>query len=92
MSHSEPMWLESSRAPGGKASESWSQAHGACEAQHSKCLILCHPLLLLPPIHPSIRVFSNESTLHEVRAPVCLSQQGSRWVSGKGGARLSRKV
>src|SRR5574341_939401 len=27
-------------------------------------LILCHPLLLLPPIPPSIRVFSNESTLH----------------------------
>ena len=26
-------------------------------------LILCHPLLLLPPILPSIRVFSNESTL-----------------------------
>ena len=26
--------------------------------------ILCRPLLLLPPIHPSIRVFSNESTLH----------------------------
>ena len=26
-------------------------------------LILCHPLLLLPPISPSIRVFSNESTL-----------------------------
>ena len=25
--------------------------------------ILCHPLLLLPPITPSIRVFSNESTL-----------------------------
>ena len=24
---------------------------------------LCHPLLLLPPIPPSIRVFSNESTL-----------------------------
>ena len=29
----------------------------------SSCLILCHPLLLLPPIPPSIRVFSNESTL-----------------------------
>ena len=29
----------------------------------SRHLILCHPLLLLPPIHPSIRVFSNESTL-----------------------------
>ena len=27
-------------------------------------LILCHPLLLLPPIPPSIRVFANESTLH----------------------------
>ena len=26
--------------------------------------ILCHPLLLLPLIPPSIRVFSNESTLH----------------------------
>ena len=25
--------------------------------------ILCHPLLLLPPVPPSIRVFSNESTL-----------------------------
>ena len=27
-------------------------------------LILCHPLLLLPSIFPSIRVFSNESGLH----------------------------
>ena len=26
--------------------------------------IVCHPLLLLPPILPSIRVFSSESTLH----------------------------
>ena len=30
----------------------------------SSHLILCHPLLLLPPILPSIRVFSNESALH----------------------------
>ena len=30
----------------------------------SNHLILCHPLLLLPSIFPSIRVFSNESTLH----------------------------
>ena len=30
----------------------------------SSHLILCHHLLLLPPIPPSIRVFSNESTLH----------------------------
>ena len=30
----------------------------------SSHLILCRPLLLLPPIPPSIRVFSNESNLH----------------------------
>ena len=30
----------------------------------SNHLILCRPLLLLPPIFPSIRVFSNESALH----------------------------
>ena len=30
----------------------------------SNHLILCHPLLLLPSIFPSIRLFSNESVLH----------------------------
>ena len=30
----------------------------------SSHLILCRPLFLLPPIPPSIRVFSNETTLH----------------------------
>ena len=30
----------------------------------SNHLILCHPLLLLPSIFPSVRVFSNESALH----------------------------
>ena len=30
----------------------------------SSHLILCHPLLLLPPIPPSIRIVSSESTLH----------------------------
>ena len=34
----------------------------------SNHLILCRPLLLLPPIPPSVRVFSNESTLR-VRWP-----------------------
>ena len=29
----------------------------------SSCLILCHPLLLLPSVFPSITVFSNESDL-----------------------------
>ena len=36
----------------------------------SSHLILGRPLLLLPPIPPSIRVFSNESALHE-RWPKC---------------------
>ena len=36
----------------------------------SSHLILCRPLLLLPPIPPSIKVFSNESTLH-MRWPKC---------------------
>ena len=30
----------------------------------SNHLILCHPLLLPPSVFPSIKVFSNESTLH----------------------------
>ena len=42
----------------------------------SSHLILCHPLLLLPPILPSIRVFSNESTLH-MRWPKYLSSSFS---------------
>ena len=36
----------------------------------SNHLILCRPLLLLPSIFPSIRVFSDESTLH-MRWPKC---------------------
>ena len=38
----------------------------------SSHLILCHPLLLLPPIPPSLRVFSSESTLR-MRWPKCWS-------------------
>ena len=38
----------------------------------SSHLILCRPLLLLPPIPPSIKVFSNESTLR-MRWPKCWS-------------------
>ena len=37
-----------------------------------RAIILCRPLLLLPPIPPSIRVFSNESTLR-MRWPKCWS-------------------
>ena len=49
----------------------------------SKHLILCHPLLLLPPIPPSIRVFFSESTLR-MRWPKVLRwiTQSWIWVSG----------
>ena len=30
----------------------------------SNCLILCYPLLLLPSVFPSVRVFSNELAIH----------------------------
>ena len=40
----------------------WAAVHGV--AMPSSHLILWRPLLLLLPIPPSIRVFSNESTLH----------------------------
>ena len=36
----------------------------------SNCPIFCRPILLLPSIFPSIRVFSNESVLH-IRWPKC---------------------
>ena len=38
----------------------------------SNHLILCHPLLRLPSIFPSIRVFSKQSVLH-IRWPKCWS-------------------
>ena len=44
----------------------------------SSHLILCHPLLLLPPIPPSIRVFSNESTLRMRSFP----QEPCKWAPG----------
>ena len=40
----------------------------------SNCLILCHPLLLLPLIFSSLRIFSNESVLH-IRWPKYLEFQ-----------------
>ena len=39
----------------------------------SNHLLLCHPLLLLPSIFPSIKVFSNESALH-IRWPLLVLQ------------------
>ena len=54
----------------------------------SNHLILCHPLLLLPPIFPRIRVFSNESALR-IRWPkywsfslnICPSKEHSGLIS-----------
>ena len=41
-----------------------TQTHVHESVMPSNHLILCRPLLLLPSIFPSIRVFSNESVLH----------------------------
>ena len=45
-------------------SQSWLKLMSIESEMPSSHLILCHPLLLLPAIFPSIRVFSNESVLH----------------------------
>ena len=42
----------------------FTQTHIHRVGMPSSHFILCRPLLLLPPIPPSIRVFSSESTLH----------------------------
>ena len=45
-----------------------AQTHAIKSVMPFNHLILCRPLLLLPSIFPSIRVFSNESVLH-IRGP-----------------------
>ena len=42
----------------------FTQTHVLQSVMPSSHLILCRPLLLLPPIPPRIKVFSNESALH----------------------------
>ena len=49
-----------------------SDSRPSSQVMPSSHLILCRPLLLLPPIPPSIRVSSNESTLH-MSWPKCWS-------------------
>ena len=44
--------------------------HESESVMPSNRFMVCHPLLLLPLIFPSIRVFSNESVLH-IRWPKC---------------------
>ena len=66
-----PVWLfvtpwTAARQASLSITKSWSSLRlmSIESVMPSSHLILCHPLLLLPPIPPSIRVFSNESTLH----------------------------
>ena len=62
-------WATASQAPL-SSSVSWSlfQFMSIESVMLSNLLILCHPLLLLPSVFPSIRVFSNES-VHHIRWP-----------------------
>ena len=57
-------WI-TSRQASLSITNSWSSPKLMCieSVMPSSHLILCHPLLLLPPIPPSIRVFSSKSTL-----------------------------
>ena len=54
------------RPPSLSITNSWSSLRlmSIESVMPSSHLILCRPLLLLPPIPPNIRVFSNELTLH----------------------------
>ena len=65
MSDSATPWIKARQASLSiTISRSWLKFMSIESVVPSSRLILCHPLLLLPPIPPSIRVFSNESTLH----------------------------
>ena len=58
-----PHELQHARPPGHHQLPEFTQTQCIESVTPSRHLILCHPLLLLPPIPPSIRVFSNESIL-----------------------------
>ena len=61
---SNPMNLSTPSLPVSHQSRSSLRLTSIKSVMPSSDLILCRPLLLLPPISPIIRVFSNESTLH----------------------------
>ena len=58
-----PHELQHARPPTITNSQSSPKPMSIESVMPSSHLILCHPLLLLPPIPPSIRVFSSESVL-----------------------------
>ena len=64
-----PPWI-AARQASLSTTNSWSPPKHMCieSMMPSNHLIFCRPLLLLPSIFPSIRVFSNESVLH-IRCP-----------------------
>ena len=65
MSDSATPWIAASQASLSITNSRSSLRLASIESvMPSSHLILCHPLLLLPSIPPSITVFSNESTLH----------------------------
>ena len=64
----QPHGLQHTRLPCPSPTQSMLKLMSIESVMPSNHLILCHPLLLLPSIFPSIRVFSNESVLH-VRWP-----------------------
>ena len=58
-------WMATHQAPlSSSISRSLLKFMSAESVLPSNHLILCHPLLLLPSIFPSIRLFSNEPALH----------------------------
>ena len=59
-----PHGLQHTRLPHPLLSQSWLELMSLKLLIPSNYLILCHPLLLLPSIFPSIRAFSNELALH----------------------------
>ena len=59
-----PHGLQHARCRCSSPSQELGQTHVHRVGDPSNCLILCHPLFLLPSIFPSNRVFSNESVLH----------------------------
>ena len=60
----DPMNLSTPSLPVHHQLPEFTQTHVHKSVMPSSHLILSCPFLLLPPIPPSIRVFSNESTLH----------------------------
>ena len=75
-----PPWMQHARLP--RPSQALLKLMSIESVMPSNHLVLCHPLLMLPSIFPSIRVFSNESTL-PIRWPkyrsFSFSHQSFQW-------------